>query len=62
MVDPTFQIASSVSDPQGYSILISDGVGNESISAAPEPASVALFVSGMGVVVLRRTRKRKVQL
>jgi hypothetical protein len=53
--DPTFQIASSVADPQDYSVLISDGIGN---SAAPEPASYALFLSGVGALGwLARCRK-----
>jgi hypothetical protein len=62
MVDPTFQIASSISDPQNYSIVISDGVGNGAANATPEPTSIALFASGIGVVLWRRAGSRKVQV
>lgn len=51
-IDPTFQIASSVTDPQDYSISISAGVGNTpaSTSPAPEPASFILLVCGVGTI------------
>jgi hypothetical protein len=50
-VDPTFQIASSVTDPQDYSISISPGVGNTAVAstATPEPASSALVMVGVGI-------------
>ncbi len=58
-VDPTFSIASSVSDPQDYSILLSDGIGDSPASntAAPEPTTVALVFSGIGAVACFRRRK-----
>ena len=59
-VDPTFSIASSVPGPQNYSILLSDGIGNSPAStAAPEPASTALLVSGIGGLLCFARRKLK---
>ncbi len=50
-IDPTFSIASSVADPQDYSIVLSDGIGNSAAStAAPEPAS--WLYGGIGGIFL----------
>jgi hypothetical protein len=58
-IDPTFSIASSVPDPQDYSILISDGIGNPAAStASPEPSTAILLFSGIGTVVCLARRKR----
>jgi len=46
MVDPTFQLATGVSNPSEYSIVLSDGVGNT--SPVPLPATAWLLLSGIG--------------
>jgi hypothetical protein len=58
-IDPTFSIASSVADPQDYSILLSNGIGNLPVStASPEPSTAILLFSGIGAVVGLARRKR----
>jgi len=45
-------------DSTGYSLEFSDGVGN-SLPATPLPATLPLFVSGLGAIVLLGRRRRK---
>jgi len=61
-IDPTFQIASTVADPQDYSISLSPGIGNTPASVmAPEPSSAVLALAGAGAIcwMFRRRRKMK---
>jgi len=59
-VDPTFQIASTVADPQDYSIALSPGIGNTPAAVmAPEPASSALALTGAGAICWMLHRRRK---
>jgi len=59
-VDPTFQIASSVTDPADYSIAISDGIGDsaETTSIAPEPTTATLALCGAFATVCGVFRRR----
>lgn len=57
--DPTFQIASSVSDPSAYSILLSPGIGNSSVTPVPEPSTFALFGAGIALLVGARRRAQR---
>jgi hypothetical protein len=51
-VDPYFQV------PNGYSLLISSGVGNFPATATPLPGTLPLFVSGLGIIgFLAKSRK-----
>jgi hypothetical protein len=55
-VDPYFGV------PDGYTLFISDGIGNAPPNAnpVPEPATLPLFASGLGALgLLCRRRKRK---
>lgn len=55
-LDPTFVIASDVSDPQDYSFAFSQGIAN----GVPEPASWAMMIvgfCGLGVMSYRRKRR-----
>jgi len=55
-VDPTFQLASDVSNPSAYSIVLSDGVGNT--SPVPLPATYWLLLSGLGGLGVMGWRRR----
>jgi hypothetical protein len=56
-IDPYFFI--DLPDPSGYSILVTDGVGNAT-SATPVPPTLPLFASGLGGLgLLGWRRKRK---
>jgi hypothetical protein len=53
-VDPYFTA------PLGYSIVLSDGIGNSPIAATPLPAALPLFGAGLGAIgLLGWRRKRK---
>ena len=53
-VDPYFGV------PDGYTLYISDGIGNAPASATPLPAALPLFASGLGALgLLGWRRKRK---
>ncbi len=55
-LDPTFVIASNVTDPQDYSFAFSQGIAN----GVPEPASWAMMIvgfCGLGVMSYRRKRR-----
>ena len=53
-VDPYFGV------PDGYTFLISDGIGNAPLASTPIPAALPLFASGLGAFgLLGRCRKRK---
>jgi len=47
-VDPTFTISSQATNPSLYSVLVSDGIGNATVTAVPEPETYALFLLGLG--------------
>jgi hypothetical protein len=52
-LDPSFAIASDVSDPNDYSFLFSPGIAN----AVPEPSTWAMMIlgfAGIGFMVYRR--------
>jgi hypothetical protein len=56
-VDPVISFAPGF-DSTGYSIVLSDGIGNQAASV-PEPATWALFGLGAAMVVLRARRIRR---
>jgi hypothetical protein len=58
-VDPYFTV------PTGYSLVLSDGIGNALIAGTPLPAALPLFGAGLGVIGLlgwRRNRKMQVTI
>jgi len=55
-IDPVFSFAPGV-DPS-YSFQFSDGIGNSSTPAAPEPGSVLLLSTGAVAIALLRRRSR----
>ena len=55
-IDPVFSFAPGV-DP-AYSFQFSDGIGNSSIPAVPEPSSVVLLSTGAIAIGLLRRRSR----
>ena len=58
-LDPTFKVAPGVADPNGYSFVFSDGIGN-TVSSTPLPAALPLFATGLGALgLLGARRKRK---
>ena len=57
IIDPVFSFAPGV-DP-AYSFQFSDGIGNSSLPAIPEPSSVVLLSAGaITIGLLRRARRR----
>jgi len=57
-IDPVFSFAPGV-DP-AYSFQFSDGIGNSSIPAIPEPSSVVLLSTGaIAIALLGKARRRK---
>jgi hypothetical protein len=53
-LDPSFS-----GDPSSVTLLMSDGVSNDSSSSAPEPGSIGLIAAGgAGIAVLRVRRRR----
>lgn len=52
-IDPVF----AASHP-GYSVVVSDGVGNSLPSAVPEPAEWALITAGLALLSVRTQRRR----
>jgi len=56
IIDPVFSFAPGV-DP-AYSFLFSDGIGNSSIPATPEPRSVVLLSAGVIAMCILRGRSR----
>ena len=58
LIDPVFSFAPGV-DP-AYSFQFSDGIGNSSISAIPEPSSVVLLsIGAIAIGLLRRARRKQ---
>lgn len=57
-IDPYISVGSAWAlNNQGYSVLVSDGVGNVAPAAAiPEPAQYVLFPLGLGLLRLNRRR------
>jgi len=55
-IDPVFSFPPGV-DP-AYSFQFSDGIGNSSIQAIPEPSSVVLLSSGVIAIGILRRRSR----
>lgn len=47
LVDPMFQIGPGVPDPQIYSLVFSNGIGNSQVPV-PIPAAIWLFISALG--------------
>ena len=59
-IDPTFLIAPGVANADAYSIIFSDGIGNDaSVSAAPSPAALPLFATGLGMMGLLGWRRNR---
>jgi len=57
LIDPVFSFAPGV-DP-AYSFQFSDGIGNSSIPAIPEPSSIVLLSTGAIIIGLLRRARRK---
>jgi hypothetical protein len=55
-VDPYFDLSNL---PDGVTILISNGIGNELPNATPIPAALPLFASGLGALGLLGWRRKK---
>lgn len=61
--DPMISIAPTNLDPQLYSIILSDGVGNGlAPTTTPLPAAFPLFAGGLGFVGYLTRRKRRAQI
>ena len=61
--DPMISIDPTTLDPQLYSIILSDGVGNGlAPTTTPLPAAFPLFAGGLGFVGYLTRRKRRAQI
>jgi hypothetical protein len=59
LIDPTFQISSQAINPSLYSVILSDGIGNSTVAAVPEPEISALMLVGLGCVGAVSVRRRR---
>ena len=59
LVDPTFHISFTATNPSLYSVVLSDGIGNSTVAAIPEPGTCALMLVGLGGLggAVRRRRR-----
>jgi hypothetical protein len=60
-VDPQYFLDPGLIDPNGFNLILSDGIGNAS-AAAPEPGSIGLVLLGTAGCILthrRRSRARR---
>jgi hypothetical protein len=55
-IDPMFFV--DLADPTGFSITLSDGIGNA--TATPLPAALPLFATGLGALALLGWRRKRV--
>jgi hypothetical protein len=61
--DPMISIDPATLDPQLYSIILSDGVGNGlAPTTTPLPATLPLFAGGLGLVGYLTRRKKRAQI